>query len=240
MTQAGRKKLFLTVIALVLAAGLKAFYSTASVNDLRFILAPTTFLVEIVTGESFHFESYEGYVNADYSFLIADSCSGVNFLIAAFLMLSIMSIWNGENRRQGWISIPFAIVVAYISTLAANTVRISLAIKLHEMKAPSIWVNPEQLHRFQGIFVYFGFLMLLFVLFDRVQRQDSRKSLLRYLIPLSVYWLLTIGVPLLNGAFSKGIDLREHFVFVVVMPVVIMTPLIAVEVVRRLRSQAIR
>ncbi len=55
MRKARSKKLLLTVIALVLAAGLKAFYSTAAVNDLRWILAPTTIFVEIVTGESFHF-----------------------------------------------------------------------------------------------------------------------------------------------------------------------------------------
>ena len=230
------RKLFLTVIAVALAVGSKAFYSTASVNDLRWILAPTTFLVEIVTGESFHFESYEGYMNADYSFLIAESCSGVNFFIAAFLMLSLMFTWHREN--VGWRSVLFALVVAYLATIAANTIRIALAIKLHRMEGPSIWMNPEQLHRFQGIFVYFGFLMLLFVLFDRVQRQDSRKSLLRYLIPLTIYWIITIGVPLLNGAYSRGIDLREHFVFLTVMPVLIMAPLLVIEIFRRYRQHA--
>ena len=237
MRKSGKSKLVLTAITVLLAAGLKTFYSTASINDLRWILAPTTFLVEIVTGERFHFEGYEGYLNADYSFLIADSCSGVNFLIAAFLMISLMTIWNREDR-PGWKTFASSFLFSYISTLAANTVRISLAIKLHEMDGASvIWANPEQIHRFQGIFIYFGFLILLFVLLDRVQMRDSRKSLLRYILPLSVYWLITLGVPLLNGAYSRGIDLREHLVFVVVTPILIMMPLIAIETFRRIRTR---
>jgi exosortase/archaeosortase family protein len=177
-------------------------------------------------------------MNADYSFLIADSCSGVNFLIAAFLMTALMLIWDRGNERQSWTSLPFSLAVAYITTIAANTVRISLAIKLHRMEAPSVWVNPEQLHRFQGIFIYFGFLVLLFVLIDRVQRQDSRKSLLRYLIPLSIYWLITLGVPLINDAYNRGIDLREHFLFVAVTPLVILMPLLMIEAVRRCRRRS--
>ncbi len=175
-------------------------------------------------------------MNFDHSFLIADSCSGVNFLIAAFLMLSLMFVWLRED--VGWRSVPPALVVAYLATIAANTVRISLAIKLHRMDGPSIWMNPEQLHRFEGIFVYFGFLVLVFVLFDRVRNQDSRKSLLRYMIPLSIYWLITLGVPILNGAYGRGIDLREHFVFLIAMPVLIIAPLISIECARRLRSRA--
>jgi exosortase K len=237
MRQTRNNKLILTFITLVLAVGLKAFYSSASVNGLRWILAPTTFLVEIVTGESFHFESYTGYMNSDFSFLIADSCSGVNFLIAAFLMISLIKIWHAEDGT--WLVIPFGIFVSYFATIAANTVRISLAIKLHRMEGPSIWANPEQLHRFQGIFIYFGFLMLIFVLLERVYRQDSRKSRLRYLIPLSVYWLMTLGVPILSGAHSRGVDPREHFVFVVATPVMILMPLLAFEFFRRAKANAI-
>jgi exosortase K len=238
MNNLGPNKLIQSAAAILLAVGLKAFYSTASVNDLRWILAPTTFLVEIVTGERFHFESYEGYMNSDFSFLIADSCSGVNFLITAFLMISLLLIWNSEFERTSWTSIPFAMFAAYAATLAANTVRISLAVKLHRMEAPSIWVNPEQLHRFQGIFIYFGFLMLIFVLFDRVRRQDSRKSLLRYLAPLAIYWVITLGVPMVNRAYARGIDLREHFVFVLLTPILVLTPLLLIEGFRRSRKRS--
>src|SRR5262249_20942404 len=53
-------------LLLVFAAALKYFYSTASVNQLRWILAPTTRMVEIVTGDRFQFESHAGYINSNH------------------------------------------------------------------------------------------------------------------------------------------------------------------------------
>src|SRR5687767_10590457 len=76
-------------VILTAAASLKLFYSSASVNDLRWILAPTAALSGWVTGTEFTFEPYAGYMSADRTFLIAASCSGVNFLIIAFLVLTL-------------------------------------------------------------------------------------------------------------------------------------------------------
>src|SRR5215510_15997249 len=84
-----RTRITQCVVALASAFALKLHYSTASANQLRWILAPTTALVELVSGATFEFESYAGYISRERGFLIANSCAGVNFLIAAFLMLSI-------------------------------------------------------------------------------------------------------------------------------------------------------
>ena len=74
---------------LLCALGLKHFYSTASADELRWILAPTTVLVELLTGGSFAFESHAGYMSSDQRFLIAASCAGVNFLLTSFVLLSL-------------------------------------------------------------------------------------------------------------------------------------------------------
>lgn len=237
MKRVDTTRLVQTAVALGVAGGLKTFYSTSSVNDLKGILAPTTFLVELVTGERFYFESYAGYMNTDRSFLIADSCSGMNFLIAAFLMIAMILIWRSD--LPAWATIPLSFIFAYAVTIAANTVRIAVAIKQQRMEEPMIWVNPEQLHRLQGIFIYFGFLLLIFLLLDRTRSYDTRRNPLRYLIPLSIYWVITLGVPILNGAFNSGIDIREHLVFVVVTPLLILTPLFVVELVRRMRTNMV-
>jgi exosortase K len=190
---------------LLIAGGLKVFYSTASVNDLRWVLAPTTFFVGIVTGETFEFESYAGYMNADNSYLIASSCSGMNFLITAFLMLALVRLWK---REASWAMIPATLLIAYLTTIVANTVRIAVAIRLHRMSPDMIWVNPEQLHRFEGIFIYFGFLLLLFVLsestFEQSHYKDPFYLLRRSFVPLLIYWTVTLGIPIANGAFSQG------------------------------------
>src|SRR5712691_8663665 len=84
------------VVVVLCAAVVKLYYSTASVNQLRWILAPTTLLVELVSGSRFEFESHAGYINSDHSFVIAASCAGVNFLITAFLMLSLRKLWRAR------------------------------------------------------------------------------------------------------------------------------------------------
>ncbi len=226
-----RKIWILGFSALIMAAGLKLFYSTASVNDLKFVLAPTAFLVELVTNETFRFESYAGYMNADHSFLIASSCSGLNFLITSFLMLVLVPLWKKRNVPAKWRLLPFALVAAYLATILANTVRVSVALLMHRMDADLIWINPEQLHRFEGIFVYFGFLLILLVLTEgsekphRSHGQNPLLALLRILVPVVIYWTMTLVVPFANGAYRQGAIFWEHCAFVLLAPLILLLPL---------------
>src|SRR5262245_19026682 len=87
---------------LVGAFALKLHYSTASADQLRWILAPTTALVELVSGASFEFESHAGYISRERGFLIVGSCAGVNFLIAAFLMLSLRKLLRDRSKEIAW------------------------------------------------------------------------------------------------------------------------------------------
>ncbi|HKP45072.1 MAG TPA: exosortase K, partial [Pyrinomonadaceae bacterium] len=96
------------MIILLCALALKQFYSTANVNELRWILAPTTFLVQFISGTRFQFEYYAGYISSDHSFIIAASCAGVNFLLTAFLMLSLGRRWRVRSQKFSWISLPAA------------------------------------------------------------------------------------------------------------------------------------
>src|SRR5687767_11654447 len=104
------RKMAQLVVVFAIALALKYFYSTASVNDLRWILAPTTFLVEFITGTQFTFESHAGYMSEDRTFLIATSCSGVNFLIISFLMLVLIRAWRSQLN---WRYLPVAMLAAY-------------------------------------------------------------------------------------------------------------------------------
>ena len=116
------------IVVLLCGVAIKMFYSTASVNDLLWILAPTKFLVELTTGVGFTFESYSGYMSSDHSFVIAASCSGVNFLITAFLMLTLGKLWRGRSQSIASSFIPLSFAFAYLTTIVANTARISTAL----------------------------------------------------------------------------------------------------------------
>jgi len=234
------RKLYQLASVISAAALGKLFYSTANVNQLRWILAPTSFCVELVTGETFRFESYAGYINEDNSFLIADSCSGVNFLIAAFLMLSVLTLWG--KKEVAWHAFPIAVGAAFVTTIAANTVRIAVALKLHRMNEGALWINPEQMHRLQGIFIYFGFLLLLYFLYEKLNRGDRieiakpMSFIRRPFVPLMIYWLVTLGIPILKGAYQKGSTFWEHLAFVVLTPLILIIPFILIDQLKRRRS----
>ena len=215
-------KTVLQLLLVLLAAGsLKLYYSAASVNDLGWILWPTTRLTELVTGTQFEFESYAGYMSSDRTFLIAPSCSGVNFLIAAFVMLSFSRLWPGRRQGISWGFLPAAAALAYVATIVANTVRISSAMWLNASRPDIAGMGRDELHRLDGILIYFGSLLLLYVVTQRRGPDQSRVRFKRYLLPLGVYYATTLGIPLVNGAFRRGGEVWEHALFVLLVPVVL-------------------
>ena len=215
------KTLAQLAVVLGCALALKYHYSTASVNDLRWVLAPTTFLVEWVTGTRFVFESRAGYMSDDRTFLIAASCSGVNFLIISFLMLSIGKLWR--DRALGWQFVPISFVVAYLTTLIANTTRIVAALGSQNLQMP--WLTRDELHRVEGIVIYFGSLFLLFVLSERIASRSwaigAYVSRSKYL--LMIYYGVTLGIPLLRGSYREP-GFLQHLLFVFAIPLVLILP----------------
>ncbi|HSE18081.1 MAG TPA: exosortase K [Pyrinomonadaceae bacterium] len=204
------------------ALALKQYYSTATANELRWILAPTTFIVELLSGRSFEFESYTGYMSSDHTFVIAVPCAGVNFLITAFVMLALRRLWQRQFESVSWRFLPVSFGVAYVATVIANAMRIVIALEIQRRAFEISWLSGNQLHRLEGIVVYFGFLMLLFVLMER-----------RLLIfPVIIYYVMTLGVPLINGAFHRT-GFWEHFAFVMVIPLIVMLPVLIVKLVRQ-------
>ena len=211
------------MLVVLCALALKLFYSTATPDDLLWVLTPTTVLVELLSGERFEFESYFGYLSSDHKFVIAVPCAGVNFLITAFLMLALRRLWSNRFQAIGWAYIPIAATLAYVATLLANTTRIWFAL---EMRTQSAWLTANQVHRLEGIVIYFLFLLLLFVLLERYERADSRSLARASVFPLLVYYGTTLVVPLLNGSYRRGTVFWEYSAFVIVLPLLVILPLV--------------
>jgi exosortase K len=203
---------------LLCALALKFYYSSATANELLWILAPTTTLVELLSGRSFAFESYTGYMSSDHRFVIAVPCAGVNFLITALLMLGLRRLWRERFQAVSWKFLPVTAALAYIATVIANTTRICIALEIQRRAIDVDGLSGNQLHRLEGIVVYFGFLLLLFFLSERMEAAQTRTALL---FPLGVYYATTVGIPLLNGSYRQGIPFWEHFVFVLVLTLIV-------------------
>ena len=210
------------IAATTIAGGLKWHYSTANVNELRWMLAPTTFVVETVTGIGFRFEPYFGYLSDDRTFLIAAPCAGVNFLIVCFSMLAMRKIRKGELKR-----LPLSLIASFAWTIMANAARIVIAMSMRGGEESETWLDPETSHRVEGILIYFIFLVGLYFATERLESLRSGKpngpTYMLVLVPLLTYYFVAITLPIANGSFDSA--KWEHFLSVLLIPLVVAVPL---------------
>jgi exosortase K len=212
--------IYLVAVAAIVG-GLKWHYSAANVNDLRWILAPTTFIVESFTGSGFRFEPFFGYLSDDRTFLIAAPCAGVNFLIVCFLMLAVRKIREARLKK-----LPLYLLAAYGWTITANAARIVIALGMRSEEFEG-WSDPETSHRVEGILVYFIFLVGLYYAAEKIEGLRSGKAkvptFLIVVVPLMTYYFGALTLPILNGSFAAS--KWEHFLSVLLVPLVVALPL---------------
>lgn len=134
---------------------------------------------------------------------------------------------KGKTERMGrtgrsllWIF--FSLLTAYGLTLVVNTIRIVLSIYLYRMDIYGSALTPAGLHRISGAFLY---LLSLYGYYwgvcaaagrwEHITFEKSRKMRKNLLFPLLCYFSMTIGVPLLNGAYEKNPDRFADHIFMV-------------------------
>ena len=215
-------------VVLIMAMGLKYHYSNAGSDDLGWILGPTAGVVETISGIRFEKENGAGYVNPNRKIIIAPSCAGVNFLIIAFCMAAFTGLhrFRYSKAKAFWIGVCAAFT--YLLTITVNALRIIASIYTIRADIHYPWMTPGQLHRIEGIFIYFLFLCLFYSilgkmihLFSKNRRlkkekknntsRFSRQTVAAALIPFFWYGLFSMGVPLINRAYHKnGLQFFEH------------------------------
>ncbi|HEX3128217.1 MAG TPA: exosortase K [Thermoanaerobaculia bacterium] len=198
------------VATAIVAYSLKWHYSRASVEDLAWVLEPTARAVGWLRGESL-VQDPAGWMPVDGSYVIAPACAGVNFLILA-LTVSVLGFSHrlrSPGQRFGWWF--GSLLGAWVLTIGVNTARILAAVELYSLGLG------EQAHRLLGIVVYLGALWVLYGALDRLTGPRSRLTVL---VPVA-YLGMTLGVPLLTGAFRQPGGLyAEHAMMVVLVTLI--------------------
>ena len=201
--------------AAVTAWGLKRHYADAGADDLWWILSPTTWLVGVTTGATFAFQPGEGYLSREHLFLIEKSCAGINFMVAAFGMLVYALFHHIESVGTAAQVLSVSLLASYSAAVVVNAARISVAMWL--AAHPAVWsgFSAADVHRVEGVAVYFGGLVLLYNLTPTI--------LPRTAVPLAAYYVVTLAIPLANGAAQAGGAFAWHaFVVLTVPPVLIL------------------
>ena len=209
---------FLIFVAFAMWA-MKRYYADASVDELAWMLGPTASLVTALTGVPFEWESGQGYLSRERFFLIEKACAGINFMIAAFGMVAVVRCRRIESWRSAAGILLTCVVASYSTAVLVNAARITAAMWLAAHPVGFAWITAAQAHRLEGIACYFGGLVLLHKLVQHGGSDCLRPSTL-LLVPLFWYYVITVVVPLANGAAGRGAAFAEHTLFVLVVPLV--------------------
>lgn len=198
-------RIIMIMVSLVIAWSLKYHYSHSSSDDLVWILAPTTYLVEMTGDMTFARKIDTGYVNNESAIIIAPSCSGVNFMIIVFCLSAYMGLKKIKTTLTQVMWIIISITSSYIYTLFVNTFRINLSIYSIRTEFLETWFSRETVHLFEGVVVYFIFLLIYYYLLNRFIYPELtiffKKPFMlvkRYLLPLFFYLFFTLLIPVLN------------------------------------------
>lgn len=214
-----------------LILGIKYFYSSAAVSDLRWILAPTAGWVRILSGIPFVYEPGAGYVNHSFRFLIAASCSGVQFMLIASATLLYSFVHRMPTKGKGMCWTACSFLFSYVYTVLVNGIRIVLSIYLPLSLPRELfsggWLTPDRFHTITGAVVYFTALFILYRLAAAYTGQPAFTGqpvrsgqparsgcvpasapvltfLRRCLPPVFWYFTIALGIPFLNGAFGNN------------------------------------
>jgi exosortase K len=165
-----KTKLLVLTAAALIAWGLKRHYADARADDLWWILSPTVRLVSVTTGAAFALQPGEGYFSREHLFLIEKSCAGINFMIAAFGMLVFALFHRAGSAITAAHALSVSLLASYSAAVVVNVVRIAIAMWLADHHFALSTFSAADVHRLEGIAVYFGGLVLLYELVQRFDR----------------------------------------------------------------------
>ena len=172
-----KTKLYVLTVVVLAVWGMKRYYADARADDLWWILSPTARLAGVMTGTAFAVAPGEGYFSPERLFLIEKSCAGINFMIAAFGMVTFALFHRVGSRISGARVLAVSLMASYSAAVLVNAARIAIAVWLAAHPVALSTFTPAQVHRFEGITVYFGGLVLLYEL---AQRFDRGAALARH------------------------------------------------------------
>jgi len=165
-----KRRLVVLAVAVLIAWGLKRHYAAAGADDLGWILRPTARVVSLMTGSSFALQPGEGYFSRERLFLIEKSCAGVNFMIAAFGMLTFALLHRAGSGVSVVRLLGVTLFASYGAAVLVNATRIAVAMWLAAHPVLLSTFSAAEVHRVEGIVVYFGGLFLLYEVARRLDR----------------------------------------------------------------------
>lgn len=228
-------------VGFIIVFGIKYFYSKAGSDELEWILAPTAWWVKTLSGIAFDRESHVGYINHTFRFIIAPSCSGVQFMTVTFATILFSFVHRMRTMKMKFCWAALSVGFSYLFTVFVNGFRIIFAIYLplyiHRSDIGGGWLTSERIHTIEGTVVYFVSLLIIYRIagyasrkiaclpeevLSRNRSEQPGNPLLRIIRkcvpPMFWYFFITLGIPFINGAYKN--DGKKFIEYAILMTAV--------------------
>lgn len=153
---------YLTAIGLFIL--LKFVFVNADNNDLTFLLSPTNTIVELLTGSQSVFVQENGYFYKQLNIFIDKSCSGFNFWLLCFIMLTFLSIKYFDSNKGKTLALILSFISAYFITILVNSSRIFASVIIQNQYYS--FFKQSIVHESIGIVINLTFLILIYLIVE--------------------------------------------------------------------------
>ncbi|PKV49847.1 exosortase K [Aquimarina sp. MAR_2010_214] len=150
------------IISIVIFLLLKLGYKFSDITTLGFLLKPTNKFVEILMNSNSVFIKTIGHYHSSLNIVIDKSCSGFNFWILSFVMISFLLLKHLNTHFLKIISIPISMVYAYVVTIFVNTSRIFVSIIIQQQTNNLVKGQQHIIHETVGVITNLSFLILIY------------------------------------------------------------------------------
>jgi len=151
-------------IAGILFIALKLWHQTCSIAALKFLLKPVSKVINLLTDQASYFSPEEGYVFSALEIIIDKSCSGFNFLLVCFLMLSYLLLSLNKQPISKLLCLPSALLIAYFISLISNASRIIISILFDKIISEEWESYYAYIHESIGVISHLGFLIATYLI----------------------------------------------------------------------------
>lgn len=142
---------------------LKALYAMASLEQLRFLLAPVSAILGSLHHAPYVFVPDAGYRFPSLHMVIDASCAGGNFMLLCVAVTGLACYQDFKPKHYRWWVIPTLLLIGWLLAIVANVARINLILVTREFSTQFFWIKSVRFHEAQGIVVYLITLMAAFL-----------------------------------------------------------------------------
>ena len=166
------------LLAVVLFILLKFGYTFAGNHELAFLLKPTDKLIGLLTNSYSVYLSDTGYYHEQLNIVVDKSCSGFSFWILCFLLLTYLAVRYFDKPLHKILTVPSALVCAYLLTIFVNTSRIFVSIVVQNQTKNILPTQQHLIHEAVGIITNLSFLVLAYYLTEKflIHKKNNEKS----------------------------------------------------------------